>query len=105
MPLTMLRFLFSLAKIQEHTKILPDNTLFLGDDEETETEAGAASAAVSENVANFTSCDVVVYLPKFNMNHAANERELEKIVTAMTGFGEIAKQVQWLTIAIIFELI
>jgi len=63
-----------------------------GDDEETEPEAGAASAAVLENVANFTACDVVVYLPKFNMNHAANEREFEKIVKAMTEFGEIAKQ-------------
>ena len=68
-------------------------TLFLGDDEETEPEAGAASAVVSESVANLTACDVVVYLPKLNMNHAANEREFEKIVKAMTEFGEIVKQV------------
>ena len=82
MPDTMLEFY-----------LITFSPVFLGDDEETEPEAGAASAAVSENVANFTACDVVVYLPKFNMNHAANEREFEKIVKAMTEFGEIAKQV------------
>ena len=58
-----------------------------------EPEAGAASAAVSESVVNFTACDVVVHLPKLNMNYAADERELKKVVKAMTEFGEIVKQV------------